>query len=969
MSLSRRLSGIQRQSSSHRKTADIHRLRQRGESHDRSMGPKSESKQSGSADEWLTQQLQTLSSPTDRLIKRRSSTTAQLFRRAQQPVQPPVSVTKPSSAGRTVSVVEPSSAQPSRDSRWRPSSRQTATPTEQLTAPTDGTDSRIQQQNNSVANMNDSVGLQSTVANSQVDQPLTRLIGRPPRHAVASRRRPKHSNGDKYQPIARLSAAGSRPLVSAEQQPASVPEVPAPELPAVTSGRTSRPDTASMSQPRNQHDKNQQSPALDRHAPRVQSLEEQLLVESQTAEPVTQSTARQPSGPQSTVSGSSVTDNEIPTQQRPPTQQPTVSRPAGNRRQPLSRNIAEGWSTAIDSIANQTYRQKDRIATDIESSETEQTTTESETPSTAGSVTRTFGTVAAASVRRERNETDGSYLINRSAATGDQPIEAASLKPTSRPHPSDFDSPDSTTYRTARQPSAAESLSGGRRAESHQLPLGTRQNNRGKSADGLGLKQLQTARTANTASGPEGLIEASQSRVVQRLARWQPTVDRSTTLPSVRRQQSTSQRLESPATRPATAAEVTEAPIHTDGLHHRPATRSSTVPSLGMTPSVRSERRTEPRDDENRKNQLSGGANRVASRSTVLDHSESPISTVRQLQSPADDQPQGKRARRLRIQPTLGQSTAAQSTSVQLTASESTAKQPIQPQQPRSSVAQRAAESESDDVTKAVTEFTWPSQLTRPFGSRLTMASAIAGVHRDHNSGIELPKRLDRDPKRRGSLSSETRSDRTPRTEQSSIGETHRGASSVDRRGTTSGPAGQDRRQSTADRQIASTDRRPANRDHQSPPGDHSTPTAGRPRLTLEQRHVRPAKQADEIGRNSESRQRSNASRPYHTADNHRSDSTPTQRSTDDPFGTGERAGSQPGGRAGPPHEAFDQHADGNRRHGGSRDRREPRQQQRQLEGSTVRSLSYDADVDRLVETLYRRLERKLRIERERKGL
>jgi len=31
-------------------------------------------------------------------------------------------------------------------------------------------------------------------------------------------------------------------------------------------------------------------------------------------------------------------------------------------------------------------------------------------------------------------------------------------------------------------------------------------------------------------------------------------------------------------------------------------------------------------------------------------------------------------------------------------------------------------------------------------------------------------------------------------------------------------------------------------------------------------------------------------------------------------------------------------------------------------------SLAYDADVDRVVETLYRRLERKLRIERERTG-
>lgn len=141
--------------------------------------------------------------------------------------------------------------------------------------------------------------------------------------------------------------------------------------------------------------------------------------------------------------------------------------------------------------------------------------------------------------------------------------------------------------------------------------------------------------------------------------------------------------------------------------------------------------------------------------------------------------------------------------------------------------------------------------------------------------------------------------------------------------------------------------------------------TSRRPRLTLDQPRVGTRMRADGTDSNRQSKRvSSTANRGAKTVN--RTENRPPPHTPESPFASLERANSPSDSITGTTDRSGGQQA-GRRRSDGS-DKETPTTQRRRS-SQPVRSLSYDADVDRLVETLYRRFERKLRIERERRGL
>ena len=167
-------------------------------------------------------------------------------------------------------------------------------------------------------------------------------------------------------------------------------------------------------------------------------------------------------------------------------------------------------------------------------------------------------------------------------------------------------------------------------------------------------------------------------------------------------------------------------------------------------------------------------------------------------------------------------------------------------------------------------------------------------------------------------------------------------------------------------------DSQPSSQFGSRPAGERSPRSRGktasrRPRLTLEARPERgqSSSEADKTERSEKPRERSTTGR--RGAKRGHSKNGQSTQPTDNPFGTVEQAGSQPGLSTGAGGGPFGQQAERRRPRSGSRE--DTASSQQRGSGPSAGSLSYDSDVDRLVETLYRRLERKLRIERERKGL
>ena len=239
----------------------------------------------------------------------------------------------------------------------------------------------------------------------------------------------------------------------------------------------------------------------------------------------------------------------------------------------------------------------------------------------------------------------------------------------------------------------------------------------------------------------------------------------------------------------------------------------------------------------------------------------------------------------------------------------------------------------SDDVASgSVAEFERPLHPVRQFKPQLS----VAALGSTATSPAETQQRSE--PQRAVSTDTEGRTHRT---------------SAVD--------------WSTAERARSGKQAAPDDTGEQSTAGQRAA-ASRRPRLTVKKERSSSQTNGSETGGDSKPGRQSTANNARRTAANHPDDGEPSQ-STADPFGTVERADSQPAGRAGSTGDAgggFGQHPERRRRRDGSRDDTAATQQ---VGGTAVGSLSYDADVDRLVETLYRRLERKLRIERERKGL
>ena len=272
---------------------------------------------------------------------------------------------------------------------------------------------------------------------------------------------------------------------------------------------------------------------------------------------------------------------------------------------------------------------------------------------------------------------------------------------------------------------------------------------------------------------------------------------------------------------------------------------------------------------------------------------------------------------------------------------------------------------ESDDVAPSlVTEFSQNSKIPQPRGQRLTAALGPVGT------GGRVTNRKHRN---RSNSANSARLSREKEVQPTSLtarlaGAFSRGTvdgTSTDGTSVDSTPADSTPADSTpadsnpADSSPASTTTTSTKSRHQSP---------DRPRLTFEQRPASASAAPADTKQQGES-QRSNRRRSSingqpganSRADSHRGGGQPTARSTDSPFGTVERAESQ--GRS----------ADGSvgrRTRTGRRQglRAETPNTHQQHDSSPAESLSYDADVDRLVETLYRRLERRVRIERERRG-
>ncbi len=279
--------------------------------------------------------------------------------------------------------------------------------------------------------------------------------------------------------------------------------------------------------------------------------------------------------------------------------------------------------------------------------------------------------------------------------------------------------------------------------------------------------------------------------------------------------------------------------------------------------------------------------------------------------------------------------------------------EPIQePRQSGSDQPQAEAKTpNSDDVaTDLVTEFERTRRQTETFGQRPTLTTASIGRR---TAAVE-------NNQRDGGMNNQPEPGRLTTSSPTATGPTATGstASGPTRPSSGSGQAG-GRTPSATEGDDSSTASR------QTAAGQSQTPTGRRPRLTHEQRRVGSPRTSESSG---ESAPKASTGKRDRTTGSKKRATESSGQSTDDPFGAVERADSQPAN--GQPQGASGFGQQGNRRRrprDGSQTERTSHRQDTQLSASEG-SLSYDADVDRLVETLYRRLERKLRIERERRG-